>query len=567
MSDPTAADEFAASPGVDTVPDVTDPAGWDDAPAPAVAPTDRGTPVPAARSIRKYTAGVARRRSGGGLGDVLGDVYYAVVVGAIGIGVALGVAGQLRTALPHVPDRALDTGISLPTVVAVAAVVVAGAVLSLAARLGPVGAGGAEATWWLGLPVDRRGLLRPASVRLPVAAGLVGGVALSLLDGGLLADHGVGHVLRLGGTAALACGALVLLAGHLQSRGVPRRATAVAGDLVIAAAPVLALLGALAGWRLSALPDVPGWVLAVLAVAVGALGWWLDRRLGRIRGRDLRESGSVATQAAGAIVSLDSRELGRALSDSAARPRRRRVRRMRLVRGPVSAIAVADLTVLLRSPRHLVQLVLSALVPVVVVITPQLAGALGVALGLLISGYVAMLATGEGARRAEMAPVVDRLLPLSAKQVRRARMIVPGVAMLVWSAVAFGAVGRWEGDVVAWLALGVASSPVWAGAALRAAYRPAPNWEGPLIATPAGALPGGVAGVLARGPDVAVLGMVPVIISVALGTVVPTVVVVQLAVSAIAFAVGTSTSTKSMMDRMSEAADTSGASGAKGGRP
>ncbi|WP_282948778.1 DUF6297 family protein [Cellulomonas endometrii] len=547
-------DEFAATPDGPDGPGGTT-LTWDDAPEPAVAPTDGSTPIPAARSIRRYTGAVARRRAGAGLGEVLGDVYYAVLMTAVGIGVALGVAGQLRSALPHVPDHALGTGVSLPTVVAVVAVVIAGTVLSIGARLGPVGAGGAEATWWLTTPVGRRGLLRPTSLRLPVVAGLVGGAVVALLDGGLLADHGVGHVLRLGLTAGLVCAALVVLAGHAQSRGVPRRATAVVGDLVIAAAPVLALAGALAGWRLAALPDVAWWLIAVVAVAVAALGWWLDLRLGRIRGRDLRESGSVATQAAGAVVSLDSRELGRALSDSAARPRRRRVRRMRLVRGPVSAVVVADLTVLLRSPRHLVQLVVSALVPVVVVITPQLAGALGVALGVVVSGYVGMLATGEGARRAEMAPIVDRLLPLSAQQVRRARLVVPGVAMLLWSLAAFGAVGRWEGDVAGWLLLGVASAPVWAGAALRAAYRPAPKWDGPLVATPMGALPGGVAGVLARGPDVAVLGMVPVLICVALGTVVPTVVVVQVAVSAIALAVGSSTSTKTMMDRMSESMD------------
>lgn len=531
------------------------PAAWDDAPAPAVRTGSGSTPVPGAPSIRRYTAAVARRRSGAALGEVLGDVYYAVLMLAVAFGVALGVAGQLRSALPHVPDHALPTGISLPTVVAVVAVVVAGTVLSIGARLGPVGAGGAEATWWLALPVDRRGLLRPASLRLPVVAGLVGGAVLAVLDGGLLADHGLGHVLRLGGTAALVCAALVLLAGHLQSRGVPRRTTAAAGDLVIAAAPLLALVAALAGWRLAALPDVPVWLLAVLAVAVAGLGWWLDTRLGRIRGRDLRESGSVATQAAGAVVSLDSRELGRALTDSAARPRRRRVRRMRLVRGPVSAVVVADLTVLLRSPRHLVQLVVSALVPVVVVITPQLAGPLGVVVAVLVSGYVGMLATGEGARRAEMAPVVDRLLPLSARSVRRARLVVPGVAMVLWSVAAFAAIGRWEGDVLPWLLLGLASAPVWAAAALRAAYRPAPNWEGPLIATPAGALPAGVMGVLSRGPDVAVLGSVPVIICVVLGTVVPAVLVVQVAVSAIAVAVGTSTSTTTMMDRLSEATE------------
>jgi len=556
--------EFAATAG--DAPAAPAGAGWDDVPAPAVAPTDGRTPVPSARSIRRYTAQVARRRSGAGIGEVLGDVYYAVVISAIGLGVALGLAGQLRSTLPHVPDEALRSGISLPTVVAVAAFVVAGVVLSLSARLGPVGAGGAEATWWLGTPVDRRGLLRPASLRLPIASGLIGGVVLALLDGGLLADHGVGHVLRLGGTAALVCAGLALLAGHLQSRGVPRRATALAGDAVIGVAPVLALAAALAGWRVAALPDVPWWLLVVLAVAVAAAWWWLDTRLGRIRGRDLRESGSVATQAAGALVSLDSRELGRALSDSAARPRRRRVRRMRLVRGPVSAVVVADVTVLLRSPRHLVQLVVSALVPVVVVITPQLAGVVGVILAVLVSGYVGMLATGEGARRAEMAPIVDRLLPMSATAVRRARLIVPGAAMLLWSAVAFAAVGRWEGEVGAWLLLGVVSAPVWAGAALRAAYRPSPNWEGPLVATPMGALPGGVAAVLSRGPDVAVLGMVPVVLSVALGTVLPQVVVVQAAVSAIALAVGSSTSTKTMMERMTDMQETAEAEKKRAGR-
>lgn len=544
-------DEFAPQPGDGA----GTPGTWDDAPAPVVAPAEGGTPVPAPRSIRRYTAQVARLRSGAGLGEVLGDVYYAVVMAAIGIGVALGVAGQLRTTLPHVPDQALGTGVSLPTVVAVFAVVVAGTVLSLAARLGPVGAGGAEATWWLGTPVDRRGLLRPTAFRLPVVAGLVGGAVLALLDGGLLADHGIGHVLRVAAVTALLCGALVLVAGLLQSRGVPRRTTALAGDVVIAIAPALALAAALAGWRVAALPDVPVWLIGVLAVGVAALGRWLDTRLGRIRGRHLRESGSVATQAAGALVSMDSRELGRALTDSAQRPRRRRVRRMRLVRGPHTAVVVADLTVLLRSPRHLVQLVVTALVPVVVVITPQLAGAPGVVIAVLLSGYVGMLATGEGARRAEMAPIVDRLLPLSAARVRRVRLVVPGAAMLVWSVAAFAAVGRWEGEVLPWVLLGALSSPVWAGAALRAAYRPAPNWSGPLVATPMGALPGGVAGVLSRGPDVALLGMIPVVICVALSTVVPTLLVIQVVLSAIALAWGSSAATKTVMERLQDAAE------------
>lgn len=518
--------------------------------APALRPGSGVDPVPTARSIRRFTSAVAKTKAGASIGSVLNDLYYAVIMMAIGIGVALGVSGQFRASLPPQDDASLGDGISLPTVVAVGAVALLGIVLSLAGRLGPVGAEGAEVTWWLGLPVDRRGLLRPASLRIPVVAGLVGGVLLALLDGGLLADHGLGHVLRLGGLAALCCAGVVLLAGLAQSVQVPRRTVAFVGDLVIAAAPVLALVAALVDWRLAALPDPPVWALVVLAVVVIGLGVVQDLRLGRIRGRNLRESGSVASQAAGAIVSLDSRELGRALSEAAAPQRRRRSLRLRLIRGPKSAIVVADLMVLLRSPRHLVQLVVSALVPVLVVITPRLAGALGVGLAVLLSGYIGMLATSEGARRAEMAPILDRLLPMSAQATRRTRLLVPALAMLLWSLVAFTTVGLWHGEPLLWIALGVASTPVWAGAALRAAFRPAPNWQGPLVSTPAGALPGGALAVLSRGPDVVVLGMIPVIISIVLGQVVLPVLVAQLVFSVIAWTVGASTNTKPLMERL-----------------
>ncbi len=533
---------------------------------PLVGPTDR-TPIPAARSIRRYTAAVARKRADAGLGEVLGDVYYAVVTTAIGILIAIGVASQVRASLPDVPAQSMDDGLSLPTLVLVCAIALAGVVLSLAGRLGPVGAGGAEATWWLGLPVDRRGLLRPTAVRLPLVVAAVAAVILGVLDGGLLADHGFGHVLRLAALAGLIGGGLVVLAGLAQTIQVSRRAVTTIGDLVITASPVLALAAVLTGRRVAAMPDVPAWVLAPLAVAVVALAWWMDTRLGRIRTTSLRESGSIASQATGAVVSLDSRELGRALTDRAVRQQRRRTSRLRLARGPISGVVLADTLVLVRSPRHVVQLVVTALVPLVVVSTPQLAGPLGVGVALVIAGYIAMLATGEGARRAEMVPVLDRLLPLSATDIRRVRLVVPGVAMLLWSVVAFGTVGAWNGELASWLALGIASAPVWAGAALRAAYRPAPNWEGPLVSTPMGALPGGVAGVLARGPDVVILGLIPVIIAVVLQTVPPVLLVVQAVLSLIALAVGASTSTKSMMERLSDASGSPGGPGGPGTGP
>ncbi|HZL01675.1 MAG TPA: DUF6297 family protein [Cellulomonas sp.] len=521
-----------------------------------VGPTATGA-FPTGRSIRRYTAAATNLRSGASVGELLGDVYYVVITTAIGIGMALGIAGTLRESLPAgEPAAAGTSSLSLPGLVVVVVVGLAGVLLSLAGRLGPVGSAAAEATWWLGLPVDRRGLLRPSARRLPLLAALVGAVIVGILDAGLLGDHRGSQIVLAAMVAALGSAALVLAAGAAQTFDVRRGSTALVGDLVLAAAPILAAVGVLLGWHPAGLPDMPVWLVVVLAPVVAGFVVVVDRRLDDIPSRSLRVSGSVASQAAGAVVSMDSRELGRALTDSAAAPRRRRSVRFGLVRGPASALVVADATVLVRSMRHLVQIVVAALTVVLVGVVPQLAGRLGFAIALVVAGSVAMTATGEGARRAEMAPVLDRLLPLGAREARRLRMVVPGIVMLAWSLVAFGAVGAWAGDLPSWLTLGVVSTPVWAGAAVRAAYRPAPNWGGPLVSTPMGALPAGVTMVLARGPDVVVLGLVPVLIAVALGHVPSAVVIAQVAVSAIVLAVCSSTSTKSMMERMTDASGT-----------
>jgi hypothetical protein len=520
---------------------------------------------PSGKAIRRYTAAATNQRSGASVGDLLGDVYYAVITTAIGVGMALGIAGQLRQSLPATaPTVAGTTSLSLPGLVAVIVVALVGVLISLAGRLGPVGSAAAEVTWWLGLPVDRRGLLRPSAVRLPLVAGLAGGIVVAVLDAGLLGDHQGSNVVIAALAAALVSAALVLAAGVAQAADARRGAIALLGDVVLGAAPVLAVVGVIRGWHPAALPNTPTWLVGLLVIVVAGLVVLLDRRLDHIPSRSLRVSGSVASQAAGAVVSLDSRELGRALTDSAAAPRRRRSTRFRVVRGPVSALIAADATVLARSMRHVIQVVVAALMPVLVGVVPQLAGRLGFAIALIVGGSVAMTATGEGSRRAEMAPVLDRLLPIPAREVRRLRMVVPGVVMLGWSLVAFGAVGTWAGDVPSWLTLGIVSTPVWAGAAVRAAYRPAPDWGGALVSTPMGALPAGVTMVLARGPDVIVLGNVPVLIAVVLGHVPTAVVVAQVVVSAIAFAVCSSTSTKSMMERMTDASGTDASSGTAG---
>uniref|UniRef100_UPI0028E203EE DUF6297 family protein n=1 Tax=uncultured Cellulomonas sp. TaxID=189682 RepID=UPI0028E203EE len=139
---------------------------------PAVQPFEVGE-VPSARSIRRFTTQAANARGGASVGALLSSVYYAVISIAISIGLALGFAQAMRASLPGAPEVEAPLTLSLATLVVVIVVALAGALLSLAGRLGPVGAGGAEAAWWLGLPVDRRGLLRPAARRLPLLAGFV----------------------------------------------------------------------------------------------------------------------------------------------------------------------------------------------------------------------------------------------------------------------------------------------------------------------------------------------------------------------------------------------------------
>ncbi|WP_240675647.1 DUF6297 family protein, partial [Cellulomonas endophytica] len=166
--------------------------------------------MPTARAVRRWTAQAGNRRGGASLGSLLGDVYYAAVLVAVGIGVALGAANLVQH---DAPARRADVPVvlDLPVLVVAAVLALAGALVSLAGRLGPVGLGGAEATWWLGLPVDRRGLLRPPALRLPLVAAGASAAVVAVLDAGF-ADGAGARLGRVGLAAALAGAGLVLAA-------------------------------------------------------------------------------------------------------------------------------------------------------------------------------------------------------------------------------------------------------------------------------------------------------------------------------------------------------------------
>lgn len=482
--------------------------------------TEYRVPVPTGRQLRKITASAADARTGSaGIGSLLNDVYYAVISAAIALAVIIGVANNFRESMPEPTSASNTDGLSIGSMSMLFLIAVGGGILSMSSRLGPVGLGGAQSSWWLPTPVDRRSLLRPSTTKIPLLAGAVG-IAAAIVFGSL-----GGFVTSVPNAiwAALAGGfgaaALAFLAGVLQGSKAGRRIAITVGDGLVLVAPVLGVVATFTGYQLSTVPAVTWYVAAIAVVLAIGLGMLVDRRLGKLRGADLRERGAVAEHASGSVSALDSRELGRALTETARRARRRFSLKFRWVGSAASALIASDLILLVRSPRHVVQIIGAACVPIIVTHVSNFDQPIIVFLVLIVSGYTAMLATAEGARRAEMNPSLDRMVPLDASRVRLMRMVVPGLAMLLWSIVSYYSISLSHDGSPSWLLLGVLATPVWAAAAVRSAYRASPDWSGQLVSTPAGALPPGVMGAVSKGPEIAVLGSIPVGIALLTGQV------------------------------------------------
>jgi len=503
---------------------------------------DRTLAAPSGRAVRRWTSRTARRRAEGGLLTLLGEVYSAAISVAIVAAVLFGAAEEFGAASllsPPPPDGALVV-LPLGWVAVLLAVAALATLLGLVLRLGPVSLSPPQSAWWLPLPADRRTLLRPAAARWPLLAALVGALggtslalALAVMEPvGLAAFAGLGA-----GTAASAA----LLAALCQDRPALHQWLRRLSDTALAAVPLLGL--ALAASRPGA--PVPG-VAVVPAAAVAlltAVGLTvvLDRRTDRIPHAVLRQRGVVAGSAWDAVLWLDTRALGRALTERSSPPVRARSSRLGwLARVPVrarpaAALVSADLLLLVREPRRFGQLAATAALPALAAAVPGVSP-LAVAAVVVAGGYLAALATAEGARQGQVRPVLDALLPLDAAQVRRCRLVVPVVLLVGWSVLPFAVLGwRFDQDPT-WLALGALAAPVWAAAAVRAAYRPLPDFSGPPIATPMGPVPSGLGTVVSQGPDVALLGSLPLVAAL-LGVAPSAVLVVQAAAALAALAV------------------------------
>lgn len=482
------------------------------------------------REIRRLTARASAARSGRGAVEVLSSVAYAVVCVAVTVGLVVGIADAVRGVVTLSSDaQDPDMVLSLDAVRAMLWTVVGALSVSLAARLGPVGVSDAGVRWWVPTGVDRSGLLVGSwwstlatwTVGTSVAATTVAGVTGVPVTGA-----------ALGGVALVGAGAgalLVAAVGVLQAHGLARAARR-AADGVVALVPVLGVLwivvvgsgrwsGPGDGGVAGPAPTSGLWLVAVvLAVAalVVVLVW--RRSLGRLSASVLAERAGTAQHAGAATLSLDTRELARALGRGRAVRTRRPSRRLRVVRGPRTALLVAEALALARTPGLLLAVPALACSAVVAQQVPALRDGAGLVVVTAVVGLRAAQTGARGASEADVSPALDAMLPLGSRTTRMLRTVFPalvsGVVLLAALAPTVVEAGAPLGP---WVLLLLLAGAGFGAAAVRGAYRRPPDWSAPLLATPAGALPTGAVSSALRGPDLALVVVVPLAVAVVVG--------------------------------------------------
>lgn len=517
------------------------------------------------RELRTLTGRAAAARTGSGFGEVVTTITYAAVCVAVTVGLVIGVADALRGVLTLPTAAAERTGtLSLAVVRGLLWVVLAAQASSLAARLGPVGVSGAGVRWWVPTAVDRAGLLVGswwATLALWTAGVSGAAVLVAVVTGVPLGAGALGLVAVVG---ACVGALLVSTAGVLQSRGRAHVAQVV-GDATSAAVPVLGVVGLLVvGERVDAAPTADGdpavatavspdlgsdsgqdlgvtLVVTILVVlALGAVLLW-RRGLGALSASVLAQRVGAAEHAGAAVLSLDTRELARALGRGRPGPSRRASRSLRAAHGPASALLLGEALALLRAPGLLLGLPALACAAVVAQQVPTLDHGAGLVVVALVVGLRAAQTGARGAQEADVVPALDSLLPLGSRATRLLRTVLPALtSALVLHAALLPVLVEAGSGAWTWSALLLLSGAGFGAAAVRGAYRRPPDWSAPLLATPAGALPTGVVVSGLRGPDLALLVVVPLAVGIVLGTVSGVVVLLQAVAAAVALWVATS---------------------------
>lgn len=459
--------------------------------------------------IRDWRRGRATQTFWGMLSDAYVKVFSVLVIGAMFAG---GIWRAQTTAAGCQTVGCVTAKTLVPWLLIGAISMLA---LALARLFGPVVASAAEGFWLFEAPLNRAQILKNRLWSM-LCWTFVAAFAFSAIIALLVGLHWFDALLWgvATGFVAFAMTALAAAAqGADRSSGV-RIAQGLVS--VLTAAILFVIIAVSVGWL--TLPvagrfnELAPWMVLGVGLVVSVVAALLARlRLNGIRRARLVSGGDLAAGMQGAAFALDFGLMRDIL-----------VERKYLARGQVrpthgrgvgpSALIWRDVQRLLRNPVNLLVLAFSAIVPYA--LTALGVGRIGTPISALILCFV-LVPFFDSLRVVSRTKGLSRTFPFDQQQLRSALMTVPGVLMLVWSALTFPAylIGRDIDPTVVNEAFFLSLLTGVAGylGAIRWVSAKSADYSSPMVATGAGALPPGLLFNLFRGFDVIAVIMFPLV--------------------------------------------------------
>ncbi|GAA1583082.1 hypothetical protein GCM10009804_44460 [Kribbella hippodromi] len=494
-------------------------------------PADFGT-IPSSRALRQWMRTTRRRHADRSFWQIFEDIYLVLFTLAMAGATGGNVVHHLNNNAARCTSWSCGELIQwMPWIIIP---LLLATTLRMLLAIGPVSATRASGFWLLATPVSRSALLRPAYrlvvATVSVAGFVVGALIWALLGAPLLEVLGVAVLI----SALLVCTAMVTVWAQQTT---PRsRWTLRVADLLLIAAVIPAVILAFHKRSSSTagssfvgvqtytdLVDEYGHVTlglravphssvsssgqshvllllgAVAVVVAVVLAFVTSRTLAGLSRTSVIAGGELLAGLAGAASSLDISMLGDVISGRHWRLKGRvRSRRGRGARG--AAIVQREFLRVLRWPRRLVIGAALLVVPYAVagagfhVLVPIAAG---------FAGFVAVRPLLDGLRTACRSTGLVRALGMDLRELRVVMAVVPGLTAILWSVLAAPAIG--DGAATFAVAAGII-----AGSVRQASGRP-PSYGGPLVTSPMGAIPPGLFSQPARGFDLLLVCLAPVL--------------------------------------------------------
>ena len=438
------------------------------------------------------------------IGDAYVLVFSLVVVLAMIISLIVQAQGQASgcTSTGCQTARGLLPWAALSGVLAFA--------LAAARVFGPVLASAAEGFWLMDAPISRARFLAKR-LRAAVLVSVIGGAVLGALVAALTGGSGKAVIAW---TLATALGAAGVVSFSAAEQGAERTWPVKVVEALAGLAGLAVLLGVIStasGWYAVPMSSdanlVSAWAVAGGGAVLLVVSYVIARmRLNRIRRARLMAGGSLASGMQGAAFALDFALIRDILQEREA-IERGQVRPTRGRGEGLSSLVWRDVQRLMRFPKPLFTLVVTAVVPYAV--SALGFGALTVPVSALVL-IAALVPFFTSLRVLTRSKGLVRCLPFTTSQVISAASVVPAVAAVIWAIAvipAFHGVGSttsrpWDQAIMDGL--------VTAAAGLAGA-KPA-DYSSPMVATQAGAMPPGLMFNLIRGFDMVALITIPVVL-------------------------------------------------------